>query len=469
MYEVLSNRHWLLEENYLSRMHALISERMRLGHSIESLVKPQSTADYIERINALLSFADESAAGSMQLAVSNGLPVAKSGNKNVALIPVIGPLTKYSGLCNMGMQQYQSMISQANADPSIDGIVLIMDTPGGTVDGTQELGMAVKNSAKPVGVFGDQMVASAGLWIASQASVIVGNKNNPTSFGSIGTLMVKQDISPVSDSGRMPKTEIIRAPQSTEKSLINSIEPLTDATRGQLMEELKAITDQFINTVKDGRGEKLNTEADGLFKGRMFGAAEAKKIGLIDNTGTLQTAVNKIAEMAREKTKTQSVNGPSSMDHGHQSNMKFPKLSNLFSGEAWSKVAAVFSEEEQATLEATEQKVDNMEAQLSQLTADNTQLTAANTNLQAALTALDATVTEVKAQVSTLEAEKATLTATVAEQKEALAKKPTGSLTTVIADPDKEAAIAGDPQVVAKNFKTKADAEVDEYLKFGKK
>jgi protease IV len=137
------------------------------------------------------------------------------------------------------------------------------------------------------------------MWLASQASVIVANKNNPTEFGSIGVLMVAEDYTNMMEAGNLPKMQIIRAPQSTEKALVNPIEPMGEDLLASVHGELKDIADSFINVIKEARGEKLDTKAEGLFKGRMFDARTAKQIGLIDSVGTLSTAINKVAELAR--------------------------------------------------------------------------------------------------------------------------------------------------------------------------
>jgi hypothetical protein len=185
MLQTLAAQHWLIEEGYLNRILAILQS----GRSLESLIKKQTIQDYVPRLANLLSVAEVEPHASahdlsptFQLSESSGLPVVQTKQGNVALIPVIGALAKYGDMCSYGMQDYQSMIARANADPSIDGMVLVMDTPGGTVDGTPEFGLSVKNSPKPVGVFGDGMVASAGMWVASQADVIVGNKNQPHRF-----------------------------------------------------------------------------------------------------------------------------------------------------------------------------------------------------------------------------------------------------------------------------------------------
>jgi protease-4 len=314
MLELLQYRAWLLSEAYYDNAYRLLNSRLQLGHDLDGLVKKQTAESIDAMISAYLSV-DEGHPpmnANVEMTISydepTGLRLAKVNGKSIALISMVGPLTKRGELCSYGMMHYQQMLNRVNSAAHIDGSVLIMDTPGGTVDGTPELGLAVRTSAKPVGVFGDGMVASAGMWIASQAQVVVGNKNNPTQFGSIGVLMMLPNYQNVMDAGFLPKMKIYRADQSYEKALVNAIEPITEDAERQLQSDLNGIASMFIGTVKHGRGAKLDVKAPGLFTGRMFDVYESKKMGLIDAIGTLQTAINKVAELAKQQKAQTQIN-----------------------------------------------------------------------------------------------------------------------------------------------------------------
>lgn len=307
MLELLQYRAWLLSEAYYENAYRLLNTRIQLGHDLDGLVKKQTAESIDAMIGAYLSVEDghPPVQAGVEMTFSSdeptGLRIAKVNGKTIALITMVGPMTKRGDLCAYGMMHYQQMLNRANASAHIDGTVLIMDTPGGTVDGTPELGLAIRTSAKPVGVFGDGQVASAGMWLASQAQVIVGNKNNPTEFGSIGVLMMLPNYQNVMDAGMLPRMTIYRAAQSYEKALVNAIEPISAEAEKQLQADLNGIASMFINTVKQGRGAKLDTKAPGLFNGRMFDVYESKKNGLIDAIGTLQTAITKVADLAKQQ------------------------------------------------------------------------------------------------------------------------------------------------------------------------
>lgn len=439
MHRILSTRVWLMEEGYLNRMAALISERLMRGHDLEGLIKKQTLADVLPRLNALLSVpATEAHGGEASLSdtlVMESSGLVTNGSQRVQLIPIIGPLTKYGDLCSTGMQDYQAMIAAANANPDVDAMVLILDSPGGDVDGTPELALAVKNSQKPVAVFGDGTVASAALWIASQAAYVVANKNNPTGFGSIGALAIDQDFTNLMEANRVEKLRVIRAPQSTEKALMNPFETLSPEAEAQLKEELRSIVSDFIGVVKEGRGDKLDTKTEGLFKGRMFDAYASKQAGLVDSVGTLSTAVNKAASLAKERKKYMNNSG----SNAHADTMSKPSwFASLF---GWSEEKAAGLTEEQANEEGKKEIA----------------------SLRASLKAAEDKKAALEARISTLEAEKTTLATErdhlntqLTELKE---KTPTGNATTIISDETREAAMAGDKN--KQTVRTPADQEAD--------
>lgn len=440
-----------MTDDVFMRYYAFLS---RFG-SFDRIIEKKTMADFIPALEAHLAVDVDTDRISITQDIWTGkeiLPVVKSGGKQIALIPISGPLAKV-GVCGYGTSDYQRFLSLANASPDIHGVVLIIDSPGGTVDGSAEFATAVANSAKPVGVFADNELASAALWIASQASVIVANKNNPTAIGSIGALRVVHNYSNMIEKGNMPEVHIVTAPQSTEKVQFDPTKPWKEGDLDAMKEQARPYAAMIIDAVKAGRGDKLDHTTDGLFKGRMYPAPEAKAAGLIDSIGTLKTAINKVAELARAKAQTTTTK----QGMNSNANMKFPKLSALFSGEAWSKAYSAFAAEDQAPLEAAEKKVADMEANASQLKAENEQLATQAKELQANVTALTA-------QVTTLEGEKKTLAAEKAELQKKLDAAPTTAQTTVLSDEEKNAQVNADQGASAtktSKYRTQADEEAD--------
>lgn len=144
--------------------------------------------------------------------------------------------------------------------------------------------------------------------------------------------------------------------------------------------------------------------------------------------------------------------------------MKYPKLSALFGAAVnWflgGPDGKGLTPEQQASLEASEKKLGEQEAEIVQLKADKSAQ-------ETKVTELNARVTELTTQVTTLTTEKATLVTEKAELQKKLDAKPTGTPTTVIPDAGKEGAQAADTTQppVENKYATSVDAEVAAYKK----
>ena len=140
--------------------------------------------------------------------------------------------------------------------------------------------------------------------------------------------------------------------------------------------------------------------------------------------------------------------------------MKFPKLSALFGvAMSWFLGGAdgkqSLTPEQQASLEASEKKLGEMEADLAKAKADNDAHTKKIGELEAQVTGLNG-------QVTTLTSEKNALVAERAELQKKLDEKPTGQATTIVPGEGKEASQAADPAApkAENKYATSVDAEL---------
>jgi len=243
-------------------------------------------------------------AGALALAISAG-PSGRgrkgaagvASGATVAVIPVQGAMQKRGGMCSQGTKDLVAMLAQANQDPEIAAVVLDIDSPGGQVDGTEEFAQAVANSPKPVVAFVDGMAASAAYWVASQARSIFINSDSTAYAGSLGVLCMSMNQTAFLEK-KGYQVEILRSSRAVDKARLNSVEPLSDELRTQVVAELDQVAATFISTVQAGRAGKLSADED-VFTGKVYSGAEAKRVGLVDTTGSLQDAINEAARLAQ--------------------------------------------------------------------------------------------------------------------------------------------------------------------------
>ena len=205
------------------------------------------------------------------------------------MIPIRGPLLKYDGACQEpGSMTLSSWVQQADAAPNISGILLVFDTPGGQVDGTQTLVDALGKSSKTtVAYVQDGMMCSAGYWIASACDHLLASQSTDV-IGSIGVLTSFYDFRESLKTMGITYHEVY-APQSSDKN-IEYREALA-GNYGPLERDLSFLAEQFISSVRRYRGDKINTSIANPFTGKTFFAQQALSIGLIDGICSLEHAI----------------------------------------------------------------------------------------------------------------------------------------------------------------------------------
>lgn len=306
MQEILSVKAWALEKSFFERTSQMILHRLEQGRDLSGLF------DGIKK-NAMDQEDEEAATRKPQPISSNinliwddesGLRAYEmEDGRRVARISMVGTLSKYGGMCSYGSIDMINMINRANKSRYIDSISLFVDGPGGSVSGTTELGLAIRDSEKPVIAFVDEWAASAHYWVTSQASYIVGNINEYAQVGSIGVLcMLVNEGEWLTKKGL--EVKIMRASKSVDKARLNSVEEWPPEQLAKLQAELDDINEDFIAAVKYGRGSRLKAGAEDIFTGQMYDLEEAISLGMVDYNGTLADAVTLAADVAKSRKRS---------------------------------------------------------------------------------------------------------------------------------------------------------------------
>lgn len=212
----------------------------------------------------------------------------KAGGGSVAVIPIDGPMARV-GYCGMGGNEYLGRIlTLAAVHPLIKGVILKVNTPGGTVDSTRYLADLVANFPKFIMVW-TPYCASAGYYVASQAQEIWVEDQALDEIGSIGVLMVYVDETEALKKQGYDVT-IFRAEGSELKAKVNGIEKLTPEQKTEITASLTECRDEFVGYVRRGRAGRITS--DEAFTGEMFGPRRAIELGLADRIGSLSAAIN---------------------------------------------------------------------------------------------------------------------------------------------------------------------------------
>lgn len=212
----------------------------------------------------------------------------------VAIVAVHGSLMKHRASMSGGTStvELRRTLRLLEQDPDIEGIVLHIDSPGGTVAGTQELADEIASFSKPVVAFIEDLGASAAYWIASQAEEIFANAT--ALVGSIGTYGVVVDASKAAEEQGI-KVHVVKAGDFKGAGVLG-----TEVTEEQLAERqtiVDSLNQFFVESVARGR-KKSVPYIEAMADGRVHIADKAKEYELIDYVGTLGDAVARVSELA---------------------------------------------------------------------------------------------------------------------------------------------------------------------------
>jgi ClpP class serine protease len=218
---------------------------------------------------------------------SAGTPVL---NGETLVIPLNGPIIKYDYCGSAGTQSVMQVIQAAKRNPYIQSIVLNIDSPGGTVNGTEDLAAEIASSKKPIVAFANGMMASAAYWIGSSAKEII-ISGHTTFVGSIGTMAVLQKNADKSE-------QVLVASKSTRKNK-TYMDAMNGDTEAYVKQVLDPLNETFLSAVQKNRAGKINIAQENVLEGDTYIGKQAIQVGLADSMGNLQYAIKRSLQLAK--------------------------------------------------------------------------------------------------------------------------------------------------------------------------
>jgi len=192
-------------------------------------------------------------------------------------------------------QAFATNCEEIRKNNSIQGVLLDVDSGGGSVQGVIEASQALRevHKTKPVVAYTDGLMASASYWVSSQATAIVGSPSSR--IGSIGVYM------PVADYSEQYAKEGINVEVISNKDGIHKgagLEgtSLSDAQKKQIQAEVEELYGEFKKAVLAVR--KIPEDA---MKGQAFMGKSAKEQNLIDAVGSFDDAIFLLANEIKNR------------------------------------------------------------------------------------------------------------------------------------------------------------------------
>lgn len=209
--------------------------------------------------------------------------------QKVAIIYADGDIVDGKAKKQVAGDRFASIIADVRQDSTIKAVVLRVNSPGGSVVASSKIKSELdllRESVPVIASYGNY-AASGGYWISANTDKIFSNATTLT--GSIGVFSMIPDI-----SGTLKNkihVNVTTVNSNDHSDMYTSIRPLDAAETAYMQASVENIYDKFTSLVATGRNMTV-PEVDAIAQGRVWTGAEAASIGLVDQIGTLEDALN---------------------------------------------------------------------------------------------------------------------------------------------------------------------------------
>jgi len=220
----------------------------------------------------------------------------RTSKNKIALVYAEGEIVNGQGSGQqVGGDRLARQLRQLRQDEDIKAVVLRINSPGGSVTASEEIQREVRLSRdkKPVIVSMGDYAASGGYWIATGANHIFAEPNTIT--GSIGVFGLQFNVQKLANSNGLT-WDVVKTGQYADRTTISR--PKTPQELAISQKSVNQIYDQFLNKVAESRKLPKQKVAQ-IAQGRVWSGQDAKALGLVDEIGGIDDAIEYAAEQAK--------------------------------------------------------------------------------------------------------------------------------------------------------------------------
>lgn len=227
------------------------------------------------------------------------VPHKTRGKCRIAIIYADGSIVDGSGTKNVAGDRFASLIASVRADSTIKGVVFRVNSPGGSVLASEKIKEEIDlmRKDKPVVASYGDYAASGGYLISNSCDKIFSDKVTLT--GSIGVFGMAYDVSKTAKNLLHLGTTTV---SSNNHGDLNGLmfRPYDSEESAYMQASVDDIYISFVSAVAQGRNLSF-AAVDNIAQGRVWTGADALNIGLVDQIGTLQDAVQYVSSIVRAK------------------------------------------------------------------------------------------------------------------------------------------------------------------------
>lgn len=219
----------------------------------------------------------------------------------IAVVPVFGAIVEWPhqiDMCEGGTsaRQISRALADAEADDTVDQVLMVFGTPGGSVYGVQEAGDDIRrvSAKKPVFGVAQSLAASAGYWLLSQCTEAYCSPG-----GEVGSIGVYSGHENIAKALEMAGIEITLFSAGEFKTEGHPFGPMSEEGKAYQQQRANDYYAAFTKAVARGRGVGIDQVRDGMGKGRVLGASAALEAGMIDGIATMDEVLAKMRRPQR--------------------------------------------------------------------------------------------------------------------------------------------------------------------------
>lgn len=275
----LASQFWALEPKYLETMSSVL-HRWSAG--------VDASADVLAEVEAA-----QAARATRKAAVANL-------GGGIAVLGLYGLISQrasmvdgMSGSGGTSVEKFTQGFREAMADDTVGGIIIDIDSPGGSVAGIQDLWDEIMGArgVKPVYGLVNSLCASAAYWIGSACAQIYSVQGSQV--GSIGVYTQHVDASEAMKMEGLNATYISAGKYKVEG---NQYGPMSAEGLAFTQSQIDAYYTMFTGAVAKGRGAPIGQVRDGMGQGRCLMAADGLAAGMVDGIDTFDGVVKRMSK-----------------------------------------------------------------------------------------------------------------------------------------------------------------------------
>jgi len=231
------------------------------------------------------------------------MPKKDDSKSEIAVININTGIDTFSTSSYIGIDEIKKLMLDANKNEKVKAIVLMMNSPGGSVVGSKNLYDFVKKfdqTKKPVYTYVQDMSASGSYMTALATRKIYADPNSLV--GNVGVIMEIQNFSKALDKVGI---QFLTIKSGEYKDVGYYGDELTQSELDFFQQLVDEAFLDFKNLVIENRKDKI-TDLEDVFTGKIYSGKQAKNIGLVDEIGSLEDLVKEICELQnidQEKTR----------------------------------------------------------------------------------------------------------------------------------------------------------------------